>query len=169
LNPAKLKFKEQQVGATFTFAISIVRIIGFCVSLYQLVLSLLSISQAMPPKTKKSTPNNAPVHAEALGLRRSTRVRAPPTEVYRPSKGSVPQEFSALIREVAINQAKQSKITIESTAMGALEDALEQVLERLFTIASGNATKHGRANIEEADLVAAKKQMNFRRVAAEQE
>ena len=89
-------------------------------------------------------------------IRRSERAGKAPTR-FRPSSADVPSELLDLIRDVASSAAANSEVPFEPSAVVALEEALEPMLEVLCEAALKNAKANGREEIEEADLKAVSK------------
>jgi histone H3/H4 len=110
----------------------------------------------MPPVKRSAPSSSDPV-------RRSVRVRTAPTR-FRPGvTGELPHEYSALIRQIALDQARESQLEIESSAITELEGALEHVLDRIFEFAAENAKKNKR-NIQAEDIEYAKGKLNFQKI-----
>lgn len=116
------------------------------------------------PGKKTSTSSSSPSPSSipsVSSIRRSTRVRVPP-QTYRPTgRNTIPDTYSSMIHSIAKSQAQASNIDIENSAIIALENALEEVLDTMFTIATDHASSKGRKVIEEEDLKEATKQMKF--------
>ena len=94
--------------------------------------------------------------APDAGIRSSKRVAKAPS-FYRPSSADVPSELLDLIRDVASSAASKSSVPFEPSAVTALEEALEPMLEALCAKALAHANEAGRDEIEEKDLKAVSK------------
>ena len=87
-------------------------------------------------------------------IRKSERVRQTPN-MYRPS--DCPSELLEMIHSVASTAASNSKVPFEPSAVTALEEALEPMLEALCASALKHANDDGRDEITELDLKAVSK------------
>ena len=72
--------------------------------------------------------------------------------MYRPS--DVPTELLDMIHSVAASAAAKSSVPFEPSAVAALEEAMEPMLEALCASALKHAQDNGREDITEADLKA---------------
>ena len=88
--------------------------------------------------------------------RRSERAQKAPAR-FRPASADVPGELLDMIRDVAATAATKSKVPFEASAVTALEEALEPMLEALCAAALKHAAAQGRDEISEADLKAVSK------------
>ena len=88
--------------------------------------------------------------------RRSERSGKAPA-FFRPASADVPTELLDLIRSVATSAASKSKVPFEPSAVAALEECLEPMLEALCAAALKHAKEAGREEIEETDLKAVSK------------
>ena len=103
--------------------------------------------------------------ADAPVRRTSERASKAPTR-FRPSSADVPSELLDLIRNVATAAASKSTVPFEPSAVTALEEALEPMLEALCEAAMKHAKAAGREEIEEADLKAVSKHFTAQKVPA---
>ena len=88
--------------------------------------------------------------------RRSERANKAPAR-FRPSSADVPSELLDLIRSVAAAAAAKSSVPFEASAVAALEECLEPMLEALCAAALKHAKETGREEITEVDLKAVSK------------
>ena len=73
---------------------------------------------------------------------------------FRPASADIPSDLLEMIRDVACAAAAKSKVPFETSAVTALEEALEPCLEALCEAALAHAQKAGRDEISSDDLKA---------------
>ena len=88
--------------------------------------------------------------------RRSERPARSPAR-FRPSSTDVPSDLLELIHSVANQAASNSKVPFDPSAVTALEECLEPLLEALCEAAHKHAQKQNRDEITELDLRAVSK------------
>ena len=92
-----------------------------------------------------------------MSSRVSSRSRVQPQRFRPGASADMPDDLAKVIHEAATSAAAGSSIPFEASAVVALEEALEPMLEALCAAALEKAQAAGRDEITEADLKAAAK------------
>ena len=119
-------------------------------------------------RNSAQTTSHTPHRARLAALYQMAKTSSPPKSAavrvstrkkqtvarFRPASADIPSDLLEMIRDVACAAAAKSKVPFETSAVTALEEALEPCLEALCEAALAHAQKAGRDEISSDDLKA---------------